>query len=38
VSMPWREIAVHVVGALSCLTVIATTVGVAYPALKERTP
>jgi len=33
-----RKIAVHVVGALSFLTVIAITVGVAYQALKERTP
>jgi hypothetical protein len=36
--MMWREIAVHVAGALSCLTVVAITVGIACQALKERAP
>ena len=34
--MTWCEIAVHVAGALSCLTVIAVTVGIAYQALRTE--
>jgi hypothetical protein len=33
--MTWCEIAVHAVGAMSCLAVVAITVGVAYQALKS---